>query len=330
MSPSKVNPEVAQGTTTSEPSKMNSKYNIYLLEVFPSEAVRYCQSLFHTVLPDDPEVHNWKENADSILVREKIISAEDINNACKLRAIGKQGTGIDIIDKEACDAKGIPVCNTPGVNAQSVAELVLTLTMAVARQIRTITTNQAAGLEVRKEHCTGTTLAGKTMGIIGMGAIGTKVARIFRGAFDAFVYAYDPFAPADAWSDIPHARVNDFEDMLPHVDVLTVHVPLNQETRGMLSMPQFRKMKPSTILINCARHGIVNEVDLIEALNQGLIWGAGLDCHEEEPPTLARYSALWSTGKVISTPHIGGTTAETQVKTARAAMDRVFEFLSSH
>lgn len=303
------------------------KPNIYLLEAFPSEAVRYCQERFETILPSDPEVNNWHSNAQSILVREKIISAEDIAKAQKLRAIGKQGTGIDIIDQEACAKRRIPILNTPGVNAQSVAELVMALTMGVKRQLRTISVRQTAGIEVRKEHCLGTMMTGRSIGIIGMGAIGTAVARMFAGAFGCPVYAYDPYAAADAWSDIVHTRVSDFEEMLPHVDMLTMHIPLTANTRGLIAMPQLRKMRGSAVLINVARGGIVNEDDLVQALEEGIIAGAGLDCHEDEPPVLGKYERLWATGKVISTPHIGATTAETQVRTATAAMDNVYGFL---
>lgn len=328
MAPSSIDSrQKIEHTLTAGPS--TDKPSIYLLEAFPLEAVSYCQTQFNTVLSTDAEIHNWHENATSILVRELIISAEDIARAPKLRAIGKQGTGIDIIDQDACVKRGIPIFNTPGVNAQSVAELVLALTMSVARQLRTISVNQALGKEVRKEHCCGTMINGKTIGVLGMGNIGTAVARIFRGAFNTPIYAYDPFAPAYTWSDIPHIRVLNFEEMLPHVDMLTLYVPLNAKTRGMISMPQFLAMKSTAILINVARGGIVNEDDMVIALNKGLIYGAGLDCHEEEPPTLQRYKALWETGRVISTPHIGATTAQTQVQTATEAIDHVFKYLTT-
>ncbi|KAH8168287.1 d-isomer specific 2-hydroxyacid dehydrogenase, NAD binding domain-containing protein [Sarocladium implicatum] len=305
------------------------KPNMYLLEDFPAEAVEYCQTLFDTVLPTDAKVHRWRENADAILVRELIISAKDIQSAKRLRAIGKQGTGIDIIDQDACAERDIPILNTPGVNAQSVAELVMTLTMAVKRQIRSISIKQAQGTEVRKEHCSGTMMTGKAIGILGMGAIGTAVARMFQGAFQCKVYAYDPFAPANAWADIPHHRVTDFNEMLPFVDMLTLHVPLNKQTRGLIGMAQLKAMKREAVLINVARGGIVVEDDLITALEQDEIAGAGLDCHDEEPPTLARYERLWKTEKVISTPHIGATTVETQVTTATAAMNNVFKYLTA-
>lgn len=318
---------MAPSATTPEPNGTGHKPNIYLLETFPSAAIKHAQSNFNVVLPTDPEIKNWHANADSILVRENLISAEDIGKAKKLRAIGKQGTGIDIIDQEACKSHGIAICNTPGVNAQSVAELVMALTMGVKRQLHSISIKQAAGLEVRKEHCFGTMMTGKPVGILGMGAIGTAVARMFQGAFGCSVWVYDPFAPADAWQDLPHTRVTNFEEMLPHVEMLTLHIPLNAKTRGLIGTSQLNLMRRTAVLINVARGGIVDEDALIQALEAGTIAGAGLDCHEEEPPVLGRYERLWATEKVISTPHIGATTAETQVKTATAAMENVYNYL---
>ena len=304
------------------------KPTIYLLEVFPPKAVEYCQQRFHTILPTDPEVDHWREKASAILVREKTISAEDINSAPNLRVIGKQGVGIDIIDQDACDARGIPILNTPGANAQSVAELVLALTLAVARQLGPIVSKQAVGKEVRKEHCSGLMLTGKTIGVIGMGSIGLAVAQMFQGAFNVKVYAYDPFAPMDAWGDVPHMRVQEVAKLLPHVDVLTLHLPLNKDTRNLIAWPQLKVMRSDSILINAARGGIVKEDDLLRALQEGVIAGAGLDCHKTEPPVLKDYEEFWATGRVISTPHIGATTKETQVHTATTALDRVYKFLT--
>lgn len=318
---------MAPSATTPDPNGSARKPNIYLLETFPAAAIKYAQESFNVVLPTDPEIKNWHVNAESILVRENTISAQDIAQATKLRAIGKQGTGVDIIDQEACKKYGIAICNTPGVNAQSVAELVMALTMSVKRQLHSISIKQAAGLEVRKEHCLGTMMTGKAIGILGMGAIGTAVARMFQGAFGCSVWAYDPFAPSDAWKDIPHTRVTDFEEMLPHIEMLTLHIPLNSETTGLISTSQLSLMRRTAVLINVARGGIVDEDALIQALQDGVISGAGLDCHEEEPPVLGRYERLWATEKVISTPHIGATTAETQVRTATAAMDNVYNYL---
>lgn len=323
-------------TTTPPPSAAAApnKPTLYLLDHIPAPAIAHARTLFSptaVVLPSDPEIANWRFSATAILTREHPITAADISSAPRLRAIGKQGTGIDIIDAPACAARGIAILNTPGVNAGAVAELALALALAAARELRSVVVGQAAGSEVRKEYCErGVTLAGKAVGVVGMGAVGTAVARMFVGAFGARVWACDPGAPAGAWAGVvEHVRVGTLEEMLPHVDVLTLHVPLTEETRGMVGMRELRLMRRGAILVNVSRGGIVDEEALRRALEEGLIWGAGLDCHEEEPPTLARYEALWATGKVISTPHIGATTAETQVRTAMTTIDNIHRYLSS-
>ncbi|KAL8290682.1 hypothetical protein RB600_006227 [Gaeumannomyces tritici] len=168
----------------------------------------------------------------------------------------------------------------------------------------------------------------KTVGILGMGNIGRQVAGIFRGGFEADVVAYDPFLPADAWADIPHTRAASVDEVLRSSDVVTVHMPLTPETRGLISYEQMRLMRKTAILINTARGGIISETDLERALSEGLIWGAGLDCHEEEPPSKERYGRLWELG-VVSTPHIGAATGETQMQTGIKAAERIMEFIEA-
>jgi len=235
--------------------------------------------------------------------------------------------GIDKIDAAACAERGIKIFNTPGVNARAVAELVLSLATSVARDVPSINTKQQSGLRVPKEACSGLMLYQKTLGVIGMGNIGKTAAKIFRGAFEAPLIAYDPFAPADAWSDLPHTRASTLEEVYEASDVITIHVPLTKDTRDMIAYRELSMMKRNAILINASRGGIVNEVDLERALAEGLIWGAGLDCHEQEPPTKEKYSSLWSQ-RVVSTPHIGAATAQTQLETAVAAIDFLNDFIA--
>lgn len=285
----------------------------------------FCNQNFKAITTDHPENANWRQNARYILVRSSYVTAEDIKASPNLIAIGKQGVGIDKIDAEACKARGIPILNTPGVNAQAVAEQVLTLTMAAARQVGRILAQQSSGVLVPKEKCSGLTIQGKTIGILGMGYIGKAVARIFQGGLGARVIGYDPFLPADAWSDIPHTRAQSLEEVWADADIITVHMPLTPQTRGLIAYPQLRAMKRTAIVINAARGGIVDEGDLKRALTEGLIWGAGLDCHEQEPPSKERYGALWDLG-VVSTPHIGAATSEAQVLTGMTAAKRLLEF----
>lgn len=303
----------------------DARPTVYVLDKFHPDAITYCQERFRTILPGDKGHSNWRQNAEFLLIRSSYLTAEDVAACPRLRAIGKQGVGIDKIDANACADRDIKIFNTPGVNAQAVAEIVLALTMSLAREIPQIHTRQMQGNLVPKESCSGLIMNKKTIGLLGMGNIGQAVARIFRGAFQAEVIAYDPFMPLNAWADIPHQRVATVDEVLKASDVLSVHVPLTPETRNMLSYRGMSLMKPTAIVVNAARGGIVNEEDLCRALAEGLIWGAGLDCHEEEPPSKARYEALWSQ-RVVSTPHVGAATAQTQKETAIAAVQRLHEF----
>jgi phosphoglycerate dehydrogenase-like enzyme len=327
MAPGRIDSE--DSFVSSTPSHNANKPTVYLLDTLHPQAEKHAQSLFNAILPWDPKHSEWREKAEYLVIRGSYLTADDVAKCKSLKAIGKQGVGIDKIDAEACKARGIKIFNTPGVNAQAVAETVLSLTMSVAREVGRITALQSTGIKVPKETCSGLIINKKTIGIVGMGNIGQKVARIFRGGLECSVVAYDPLLPKDAWSDIPHTRVETLEEVLEASDVVTLHIPLLPQTRGLISYEQFKIMKRNAILINAARGGIVHEADLERALKEGLIWGAGLDCHEQEPPTKEKYGSLWETGRVVSTPHVGAATAETQMETAVAAVDLLYNHIKA-
>ncbi|KAH7161998.1 D-isomer specific 2-hydroxyacid dehydrogenase [Dactylonectria estremocensis] len=311
MAPALVSDSCADSLPAAKPT-------VYLLDTFHPQVLAFCQKNFNAITVDHPTHNQWKKNARYLLVRSSRLTAKDIESCPNLVAIGKQGVGIEKIDVDACAARDIKIFNTPGVNARAVAELVLTLATACARQVGTITGKQSSGIVVPKEQCSGLILHRKTIGILGMGNIGQCVARIFRGAFEADVVAYDPFLPTNAWAEIPHKRAQSIEEVLELSDVITVHMPLTPQTRDLVSYSEMKKMKRTAILINTARGGIINEADLERALSEGLIWGAGLDCHEQEPPSREKYQSLWDLG-LVSTPHIGAATSETQMQTGLAA-----------
>ncbi|KAF6813662.1 D-3-phosphoglycerate dehydrogenase [Colletotrichum plurivorum] len=321
---------MAPGVVSDQPVDRlpGDKPTVYVLDSFQPEVISFCQENFNTILPGEPEHEKWKTDAKYLLIRSSRLTAEDVAACPNLLAIGKQGVGIDKIDADACAARGIKIFNTPGVNARAVAELVLALATAVARQVGSIARKQNSGILVPKEKCSGLILHRKTIGVLGMGNIGKGVAHIFRGAFEADVIAYDPYLPADAWADIPHQRAQSVEEVLSASDVVTVHMPLTPTTRNLIGYPQFKIMKKTAIVINTARGGIINESELEQALSEGLIWGAGLDCHEQEPPSQDKYRGLWDAG-AISTPHIGAATRETQVQTGMAAAVRLLEYTRS-
>lgn len=319
MAPSRL-----EDSRETSPSADN-RPTVYVLDKFHPDAITYCQERFNTILPGDKGHSSWREHAEYLLIRSSYLTAEDVAASPKLKAIGKQGVGIDKIDAKACAARDIKIFNTPGVNAQAVAEIVLALTMSLAREIPQIHTKQMLGNLVPKETCSGLIMTKKTIGLLGMGNIGQAVARIFRGAFQAEVIAYDPFMPPNAWADIPHQRVETVDEVLRASDVLSIHVPLTPETKNMISYRELSLMKPTAIVINAARGGIINEEDLRKGLNDNLIWGAGLDCHVQEPPSREQYEALWSQ-RVVSTPHVGAATAQTQKETAIAAVQGLYNF----
>lgn len=307
---------------------LNGRPTAYLLDTFSEDAIVHARQLFNIIATDSPKHAEWRRNAQYLLVRSSALSAADIASCPNLRAIGKQGSGIDKIDDRACRERDIKIFNTPGVNAHAVAELVLALTMSVARDITRISVKQSAGLLVPKETCSGLVLHRKTLGVVGMGHIGRTVAKMFNGAFDSPIVAYDPFMPADAWPGMSHVRANTLEELLQASDIVTIHVPLTGGTRYLIGYKELSMMKPTTILINASRGGIVNESDLERAVMEDLILGAGLDCHEQEPPSKERYSQLWR-NRVVSTPHIGAATAQTQKETAIAAIDALYRFATN-
>lgn len=304
---------------------------LYILSQFHPSAVKHAQSVFDCVLPSDKEVLEWRTRATAILIKDYYITAKDLDEAPQLCAIGKQGVGLDKVDVEACERRGVKVFNTPGVNASAVAEMTLALAMSVAREIPTLVRRQIDSCEaIRKETVSGMLLSGKVLGVIGMGNIGQAVAKMFAGGLSTPVLAFDPYFPSDGvgpWQGIPHQRVYELKDLLKAADVVTLHVPLTASTKNLVSYPELCMMKRSAILLNTARGGIVNEDGLARALEEGLIWGAGFDCHVQEPPTLERYKRLWSNPRFVGTPHIAAATDETQVATTNAATDAVLRYL---
>lgn len=159
---------------------MTEKHTVHMLDWFHADAIKHAQSLFNVVLPSDPEWKGWRKNARYLLMRSTYLTSADLEQTPNLLAIGKQGVGLDKLDVDGCAARGIPVLNTPGINASAVAELVLTLTMCVARQVRPILERQTAGESVARDACAGLSLRGKTVGVVGMGNIGRAVAQLFK------------------------------------------------------------------------------------------------------------------------------------------------------
>ena len=305
---------------------------IFVLDPYHKDAIALLQSTpgLDLVLPDDPRRSKWHAEADGIIVRsETHITAADFEAASRLKAVVKQGVGVDNIDLEAAKSAGVAVHNTPALNSEAVAELSLALALSLSRRVTDIDRRIRKGERVIRSQALGLSLFHKTVGIIGMGNIGREAAKKWAGACQSNIVGYDPVAPEDAWQDIPHRRVEDLKDLIRESDVVTLHVPLLPSTRGMIGATELELMKDNAILINTARGGLVDEKALLGALKQRRIWGAVLDAMETEPPTLDAYSELLELDNVILTPHIGASTIENQSNSGIAVVKILLSVLAN-
>ncbi|HMJ43407.1 MAG TPA: NAD(P)-dependent oxidoreductase [Pseudolabrys sp.] len=299
---------------------------IYVLDPFFPIGVEYAEQRAEVVRWDDPRVKNWHEDADGIMVRGSKIRADDIARAKKLKVISKQGVGIENVDVAAATARGIAVYRTPGVNKEAVAEHALALALAVVRRVSEFDRMIRSGGTVERANFIGLESWGKTVGIVGMGDIGTRSARKWHGAFDAKIIAYDPYVEAGRWPDIPHTRAKSLQEVLMQADILTLHLPFTDESNGMINAVALALMKPTAVVVNTSRGGIVDEKALYQAVSSGKLFGAGLDVFDIEPPTTE--NPLTKLPTVVLTPHAAGGTYETQVRSSMLVAEQLFEALA--
>ncbi|MFH1571913.1 MAG: phosphoglycerate dehydrogenase [Gemmatimonadota bacterium] len=259
---------------------------------------------------------------DGLIVRSATqVSAEVIDAARRLRVVGRAGAGVDNIDVPAATRRGIVVMNTPGGNSVSTAEHSFAMLTSLARHIPQAAASMRAG-DWERNAFTGIELAGKTLGVVGLGKVGREVARR-AAAFDMRVLACDPFVSAQVASSYG-AQVAPMEQILQEADFLTIHMPLTPQTRHSISDAQLQACKDGVYLVNCARGGIIDEAALERALDSGKVAGAALDVFESEPPGDA---ALVRHPRVICTPHLGASTREAQVTVALQVAQQVAEVL---
>jgi D-3-phosphoglycerate dehydrogenase / 2-oxoglutarate reductase len=275
----------------------------------------------------DPEQLQQKlEGFHGLVVRNQTrVTADTIENARALVVIGRAGAGYDNIDVKAMSGAGIVVCYSPEENAVSVAEHVFALLLALARKIPAAARSVKDGQWDRKAFH-GVELHGKTLGILGLGKIGARVA--LRGrAFGMRMMAHDAYlSPSHLHVTESSVALVSFDRLVSESDFLTVHLPLNEETRGLFRTENLRRMKPTAYLINTSRGEIINEDDLACTLRDERIAGAALDVREQEPPS-AR-SPLHAFPNVILTPHTAGLTYEAQEKVVEALSEDIDRVLS--
>ncbi len=257
------------------------------------------------------EVRRAISDADVLIVRSQTqVTAELLSHAQQLKIIGRAGAGVDNIDVEAATRRGILVMNTPGGNTISTAEHTMALLLALARNIPLANLSLREGKWDRKSF-TGTELYEKTIGIVGVGRVGKDVAKRSR-AFGMRVVGCDHKLSSEEANELGIERVP-FESILTQSDIISIHTPLTKETNHLFRSETFKKCKRGVWIINCARGGIVDDHDLLEALNAGIVGGAALDVFEEEPP---KNSLLLFHSRVVATPHLGASTKEAQDKVA--------------
>ena len=263
-------------------------------------------------------------DADIIAVRNQPLPAALLEHAPKLTCIAKHGVGVDKIDLDYCSARNIPVINTPGANAVSVAEQTVALILACAKNMRindlAVRSGDFAIRESRNTLC----ITAKKLLLCGFGGIGQTVARMMAG-FAMEIFFYDPFLPETTAAGLDARRVSDLHAALPAMDVVSLHLPLTEATRGMFGSKELSLMRPDAILVSTARGGIVDEAALGEALRAGRLAAAGLDVFEQEPPDPG--SPLLTMDSLIASPHNAALSREGAARMGWETAENIIAFL---
>lgn len=259
---------------------------------------------------------------DGLAIRSSTkVTADILAAADNLKVIGRAGIGVDNVDIPAASAKGVVVMNTPFGNSITTAEHAIAMIFALARQIPQANARTQAG-EWPKNGFMGVEVTGKTLGLIGAGNIGSIVAARANG-LRMRVIAYDPFLTPERAVEIGVEKVS-LEDLLARADFITLHTPLTDETRNILSAENLAKTRPGVRIVNCARGGLIDEEALAVLLDSGHVAGAALDVFQTEPAT---HSPLFGKPNFICTPHLGASTTEAQVNVALQVAEQMADYL---
>jgi len=278
-----------------------------------------------TVVDNEISAERLKETIgqfDALVIRSRTkVTADIINAGDRLKVVGRAGTGLDNVDVKAATKRGIAVMNTPGGNTITTAEHALSLLLALSRNIPQATASMKAG-KWEKKKFEGRELFNKTLGVIGMGNIGSVVADRGKG-LKMNVIVYDPYVTPER-AGKKEVELVSLDELLARSDYITIHTPLNKDTRHLINGEAFSKMKDGVMLIQCARGGIVDEEALLVALRSGKVKGAALDVFEKEPPG---QHPLLEMENVICTPHLGASTEEAQENVAIAVAEQIVDYL---
>ncbi len=275
----------------------------------------------------DPNTYlDEMQEADALIVRIAKCDGNTIKNSPNLKVIGRTGVGYDTVDVETATKLGIPVVITPGANNRSVAEHTVAMIFALSKNL----------MEAQEQMCKGNweirgakkafELEGKTVGILGLGAIGRETAKICKGC-GMNIAAYDPFMTKEQVEAQGVVYYEDYMTLLQECDIVTIHIPLTEKTKDMITAKELSIMKPTALLINCSRGGIVNEADLVDALKNGVIAGAGTDVFCNEPPQID--DSLLHCPNLIVSPHSAAQTKEAVIKMATMCINGCLSVIRS-
>lgn len=281
------------------------------------QGMELLKDLAKVYVADNGDPNNYLDemrDADALIVRIAKCDGKAIAGSPALKVIGRTGVGYDSVDVAEATKRGIPVVITPGANNRSVAEHAVAMMFALSKNLYEAQTEMLRGNWKIRDAKKAFELEGKTVGVIGLGAIGRKTAKICQGC-GMKLAGYDPFLSREKIEALGADYYENYEDLLKVSDIVTVHVPLTEGTRDMIAKPQLEMMKNTALLINCSRGGIVNERDLVEALKNGTIAGAGTDVYCNEPP--AADDPLLNCPNLIVSPHSAAQTREAVIKMAQ-------------
>ncbi len=307
---------------------MPGQFKVLLVEKIDEAGLKLLEGVGEVKLASKASEETLIEESrdvDAIVIRALgRITAKVMDNAPRLKVVGRHGVGVDNIDVEAATRRGIAVVYTPEANAEAVADHTMGLIIASAKNIvqGSYALKSKGNWNFRYEQ-RGTDVYGKTLGIIGLGRIGRRVAKRAKG-FDMKVLVYDPYVNKDSASKVGVELV-DLETLLRFSDFITIHVPLTEETRKLLDEREFSLMKPEAFLVNTSRGGVVDERAMIKALSTGKLAGAGLDVFEKEPPDPE--NLLFKFDNVVVTPHMASHTVESLRKMAVEVAEGVVKVL---
>lgn len=304
----------------------NVTHRVYVDGPIHGEALGMLRSTTEVVVGSGAaEIGAALPGAHAVLLRTASLGVEEIDRARSLRVIARHGVGVDNVAVDAAARRGIPVLITPQANLRSVAEHVFALMLAVSRNLIRADRTVRDGRFASRDRLLGRELFGETLGVIGLGRIGAEVARIAAQGFGMRVLGYDPWLPPDRIRERGAEPIEMLPELFGACDLVTVHVPLSRDTRGLLGRRELALMRPGSILVQTSRGGVVDESALVDALRSGHLAGAGIDVYEREPPPADH--PFFSMEEVTLTPHTAALTGQAMRRMAVDAAQGILDVL---